>query len=106
MYSRKPLKKEAIIDLQTIRLLPHSLPLLSNDRYDSRLARTREEIYRAQHLRFEVYNLELGESLSSSYLHQRNQDPFDAVCDHMILIDRMSGEVVGTCLMQSGDSAE
>ena len=53
-----------------------------------------------------MFNLELSEGLSSSYLHQRNQDPFDAVCDHMILIDRMSGEVVGTCLMQSGDSAE
>ena len=100
------MKQKAIIDLQTMRLLPHSLPFLSNERYDSRLARTQEEICRAQHLRFEVFNLELGEGLSSSYLHQRNQDPFDAVCDHMILIDRISGEVVGTCLMQSGDSAE
>ena len=39
MCSRKPLKQKAIIDLQTMRLLPHSLPFLSNDRYDSRLAK-------------------------------------------------------------------
>ena len=106
MCSRKPLSRKSVIDLQTMRLLPHSLPSLSNDRYDCRLAKTQEEICRAQHLRFEVFNLELGEGLASSYLHQRDQDPFDAVCDHMILIDRMSGEVVGTYRMQSGDTAE
>ena len=99
------MNRKSVIDLQTMRLLPHSLPFLSNDHYDCRLARTQEEICRAQRLRFEVFHLELGEGLASSYLHQRDQDPFDAVCDHMILVDRMSGEVVGTYRMQSGDTA-
>ena len=43
MCSREPLNRKSVIDLQTMRLLPHSLPFLSNDRYDCRLAQNTEK---------------------------------------------------------------
>jgi putative hemolysin len=56
-------------------------------------------------LRFEVFNLELGEGLDSSHQTRRDEDEFDACCHHLLVRDRESGEVVGTYRMQTGEMA-
>jgi len=56
-------------------------------------------------MRFEVFNLELGEGLDSSYETGRDEDPFDAVCDHLIIRDTESGDVVGSYRMQTPEMA-
>lgn len=73
--------------------------------YTVRLARTREEIRAAQTLRFLVFNVELGEGLESSFATLRDEDPFDAVCDHLIVVDQRGGEIVGTYRLQTGATA-
>ena len=73
--------------------------------YVARLATTCEDIRRAQALRFEVFNLELGEGLAASVATQLDSDPFDEVCDHLLAEDMNSGEVVGTYRLQTGRSA-
>lgn len=73
--------------------------------YRVRMAQTAEDVRAAQTLRFIVFNLELNEGLEQSYSTLRDEDPFDAVCDHLLVEERASGEVVGTYRLQSGDSA-
>ena len=54
-------------------------------KYAARLARSADEVRRAQQLRFEVFNLELGEGLAESYATGLDVDPFDEFCDHLIV---------------------
>jgi len=56
-------------------------------------------------LRFEVFNLELGEGLAASHALERDVDPFDDICDHLIVEHRPSAQIVGTYRLQSGDVA-
>lgn len=75
-------------------------------KYQIRLAESETEREAACRLRFKVFNIELGEGLMSSYTTGLDKDQFDYVCDHLIVEDRTSGEIVGTYRMQSGTDAE
>jgi len=70
--------------------------------YQLRLATTPAELEAAQRLRFEVFNLELNEGLDSAYLSGLDQDPFDEICDHLIVEHVASHEIVGTYRLQTG----
>ena len=67
-----------------------------------RLAQSATDVRKAQQLRFEVFNLELGEGLAASHALERDVDAFDEVCDHLIVEESASGEVVGTYRLQTG----
>jgi putative hemolysin len=77
----------------------------ARDAYAARLAITPEDIRAAQKLRFEVFNLELNEGLARSFETGLDADPFDEVCDHLIVEERQSGRVVGTYRLQTGTTA-
>jgi L-ornithine Nalpha-acyltransferase len=54
-----------------------------------RLARTTQEIRRAQRLRFKVFFDEMNASPSpAAFVSRRDIDPFDRLCDHIIVVDR------------------
>lgn len=74
--------------------------------YATRLARSAEEIRAAQVLRYEVFNLELNEGLASSRATGFDADPFDAVCDHLLVEHVPTGSIVGTYRLQMGASAK
>lgn len=76
-----------------------------NSTYTVRLIRGQEELRRAQALRFAVFNVELNEGLEDSHETGLDVDPFDAVCDHLVVEHSVSGEVVGTYRLQTGASA-
>lgn len=63
------------------------------------------ELAAAQMLRYEVFNLELGEGLAASGATGLDSDEFDAVYDHLIVTDSADGSVVGTYRMQTGAMA-
>ncbi len=73
--------------------------------YTLRLASSPSDLHAVQSLRFDVFNLELHEGLAKSYLTCRDADPFDAVCDHLIVEETGTGLVVGTYRMQTGARA-
>ena len=73
--------------------------------YRMRLAGSAGDVRKAQRLRFEVFNLELGEGLAASHALERDVDAFDEVCDHLIVEQIATGEVVGTYRLQTGASA-
>jgi putative hemolysin len=62
-------------------------------------------VRRAQQLRFEVFNLELGEGLAESYATGLDVDPFDEFCDHLIVEELATSEIVGTYRLQTGQLA-
>jgi putative hemolysin len=74
-------------------------------RYRVRLAQDGNDRIAACRLRFNVFNVEKGEGLSSSYSTGLDQDRFDSVCDHLIVEDSEDGQVVGTYRMQPGFTA-
>lgn len=74
-------------------------------KYHVRLATDSIEREAACRLRFQVFNVELGEGLALSWRNGVDQDEFDLVCDHLIVEDREGGEVVGTYRLQSGITA-
>ena len=86
--------------LETIRLVV-SAPA----QYATRLARSMEEVHAAQRLRYQVFNIELDEGLADSHATGRDEDPFDAVCDHLLVEHLPSHDVVGTYRLQSGRNA-
>ena len=73
--------------------------------YASRVACTEAEIRAAQALRYEVFNLELNEGLAASHTTGLDADPFDAVCDHLLVEHVPSGGIVGTYRLQTGTNA-
>src|SRR6266446_10380062 len=80
---------------------------IGEGRYLARFARTKEEVYAALKLRFEVFNLELGEGLQASFLTGRDMDEFDEQCHHLIVVDPENQDrVVGTYRMQTGEMAK
>ncbi len=81
------------------------LVLSSPSCYATRLARGPREVRAAQLLRFQIFNLELNEGLEQSYASGLDEDPFDAVCDHLIVEHVASGEIVGTYRLQTGLNA-
>jgi len=74
---------------------------IEDGRYVVRFARIREEIEAALKLRFEVFNLELGEGLPASFQTGRDRDQFDSTCHHLIVLDKETDTVVGTYRVQT-----
>jgi putative hemolysin len=73
--------------------------------YRLALARTPAQLRAAQALRFMVFNLELHEGLVQSFETGLDADRFDACCDHLLVEDAGSGDVVGTYRLQTGTRA-
>jgi L-ornithine Nalpha-acyltransferase len=73
--------------------------------FDVKIATNAREIEEAQRLRFQVFNLELNKGLKASYERGLDVDEFDAYCDHLIVRDLKSGDVVGTYRLLRGAQA-
>jgi putative hemolysin len=73
--------------------------------YIARLALTAKDRTDAYRLRFMVFNLELNEGLQSAYIDGYDKDRFDDVCDHLIVEEKATGDIVGTYRIQMGEVA-
>lgn len=78
----------------------------SNGKLFVRLARTAEEVDAALRLRYEVFNLELGEGLASAFRTGREYDEFDSDSEHLIIVDRMQQRVIGTFRLRTYETAK
>jgi putative hemolysin len=74
--------------------------------YTLEFAQTERELDDILRLRFEVFNLELGEGLNESYITGRDEDDLDRVFHHLLIRSSRTGEVVGTYRMQTKAMAE
>ncbi len=87
------------------QLDPVRLLVRARTAYHTRLARSPADLVAAQSLRFKVFNLELNEGLEESLPTGLDADPFDAVCDHLLVEHLPTGEIVGTYRLQTGRTA-
>ncbi|MEM7518187.1 MAG: GNAT family N-acyltransferase [Planctomycetota bacterium] len=91
------------------RLLPGQdfVPALDDKagRYRLRFARTEDDLEAVQRLRFEVFNLELGEGLPESFDTGRDVDRFDRQCQHLMVEELATGDTVGTYRLQNAECA-
>jgi putative hemolysin len=69
------------------------------------LAQSPYDLIACQRLRYDVFNLELGEGLSISDRSGLDIDPFDSFCDHLMVSDLETGKLVGTYRLQTGEVA-
>ena len=79
---------------------------LAEGRYVVRLARTHQEVQAALRLRFEVFNLERGEGLATSFATGRDEDVLDSTSHHLILIERSRRQVIGTYRLRNYENAK
>lgn len=67
---------------------------------ETRLARTEDEVIEAQRLRYDVFYREMGAEPSAETARtQRDQDAFDACCDHLLVVETGADggkKIVGT----------
>jgi L-ornithine Nalpha-acyltransferase len=80
-----------------------------------RLARTKKDIRRAQRLRYKVFYEEMSATPNpTAYLTRRDKDPFDPICDHLLVLDydvptkpfrKLKPKVVGTYRLLRQDVA-
>ena len=73
--------------------------------YTTRLARNRTKSARRRFCASQVFNLGLNEGLAQSYVSGLDEDPFDHVCDHLIVEHLPSHQIVGTYRLQTGANA-
>lgn len=69
------------------------------------LAQSPENLIECQRLRYQVFNIELGEGLSTSDRSGLDIDPFDSFCDHLMVRDLETAKLVGTYRLQTGEVA-
>ncbi len=79
---------------------------LVDGKYCVRFASTPDEYEAALRLRFEVFNLELGEGLADSFDSGKDQDLYDPYFHHLIVLDTETDRIVGTYRMQTCEMAE
>ncbi|WFB37194.1 GNAT family N-acetyltransferase [Kiritimatiellota bacterium B12222] len=90
-------------------IFPENLPdvsVLRSGHYVTDFARNTGELEEVQRLRFEVFNLEMGEGLDDSYLTSMDVDAYDVHCHHLIVRDQRDGSLVGTYRLQSRRMSE
>ena len=85
------------------KALPDSV--IDEGRYVVRFARDSRDLEAIQRLRFEVFNIELGEGLDESFDTGLDRDRFDPYTHHLIIADCATEKVVGTYRMQTGEMA-
>jgi putative hemolysin len=81
-------------------------PLAITNRFTVGLAQNLEDLIACQRLRYLVFNCELGEGLDGSAKIGLDRDRFDFICDHLMVRDAVTGQLVGTYRMQSGYRAK
>jgi putative hemolysin len=84
-----------------------SLPVAETieGRYRTRMATSPEDLDAVLRLRFEIFNLELGEGIDASYETGRDLDPFDPLCHHLMVEDAREERLVGTYRMMTSSMA-
>jgi putative hemolysin len=94
--------------MPTCAVLAHQCGELfsSTSLYRVSLAQTMEDVIACQRLRYQVFNLELGEGLPGSRHCGLDRDSFDVVCDHLMVHEARTAKLAGTYRLQTGYRAK
>ena len=73
--------------------------------YAARFARNSADLERILHLRYRVFNLELGEGLEVSHEDGKDRDVYDEHCHHLFVVHTPTDTVIGTYRLQTSEMA-
>ncbi|MFA6078257.1 MAG: GNAT family N-acyltransferase [Candidatus Omnitrophota bacterium] len=76
--------------------------LAETENFLVKLAENHEEIENAQRLRYKVFNLEQNRGLKNTEKFGIDFDEYDEYCMHLIVIEKSSGDVIGTYRVHLG----
>ena len=79
--------------------------LLETDSFLVKLAENPVEVEKALRLRYEVFNLEQGKGLEECNNKGIDSDEFDEFCLHLLVIEKITGKVIGTYRVHLGSIA-
>jgi putative hemolysin len=85
-------------------LVSTARPVTGTPGYSLLVARDSDEVVAAQRLRYQVFADEVGATLHTS-VEGYDVDRFDEFCDHLVVRDDSTGEIVGTYRMLPPDRA-
>lgn len=85
--------------------LPSQGAIVSDGRYEVRLAKTQAEIESALRLRYEVFNVEMSKQKLALDSARLEFDAYDFKCRHLIVIEKSGGKTVGTYRLNSIETA-
>ncbi|MCY7377466.1 MAG: GNAT family N-acetyltransferase [Pyrinomonadaceae bacterium] len=77
---------------------------IAEGRYLAKLAQTPAEVESALRLRYEVFNVELA-APNDDAAAGLEYDDYDAACKHLIVVDKLTAQTVGTYRLNSIESA-
>jgi putative hemolysin len=99
--SMRPLESPA--DLRTSWNQVDVLTLASppSQRYALGIAQSDRTLLEVFRLRYQVFNVEMGEGLASSNRDGLDRDAYDAQMTHLLVVDLATGRVVGTYRIQT-----
>ncbi|MBO6793364.1 MAG: GNAT family N-acetyltransferase [Balneolaceae bacterium] len=89
--------------ISSTKVADFSIP---GQKYSVKIASNRKEVEKALRLRFDVFNIELGEGLEKSFQTYMDEDEYDAQCHHLIVVENSANEVIGTYRMQDDQMAQ
>lgn len=91
-------------DALVSKLLVGEFPRIIEGRYEVRLAKNSSETAAALRLRHKVFSVEIGGEATAT-IHGLEFDAYDFRCRHLIVLDRDSGETVGTYRLNTIETA-
>ena len=94
-----------IISKYSIRHIISPSILLETDNFLVKLAEGADEVKKALRLRYEVFNLEQGKGLEECNNKGIDSDEFDEFCLHLLVIEKVTGKVIGTYRVHLGSIA-
>jgi putative hemolysin len=78
---------------------------IAEGRYLAKLAQTPAEVESALRLRYEVFNVELSAAPNKKMALGLDFDEYDAGCKHLIIVDKATGQTIGTYRINSIEAA-
>lgn len=70
------------------------------------IARTEDQLDAVFALRYQIFNEELKQGLTTSVATQRDQDKYDKFCDHLLVIEAETQMIVGTYRLHRCDRSK
>ncbi len=98
--------QKSVVDNIILKNLMTPPVLVENEQFLTKFAETPEEIAAAMRLRYEVFMEEQGHLSGQGNGAAIDEDKFDPYCLQLIIVERKSGEVIGTYRVHPGQVAQ
>jgi len=97
--------RKVILNKYSINHIVFPSVLLETSHFLVKLAENQEEIDKALRLRYEIFNVEQGKGLQECRKKGIDSDEFDEFCLHLLVIEKETGNAIGTYRVHLGSIA-